>query len=150
MKTVTYKAGETVIREGEEGGTAFLIVSGTVEISVGDDASATVVGKLEAGDVFGEMSLIDPGPRSATVKAVTDIECILTGYDDFIASVQSDPAHAILFMKTLVRRLREMNERMAGMDPSRRGLRGMFRDWQKSFEPRDGEDLPPIYWTMMW
>ena len=38
------------------------------------------------------MSLIEPGPRSATVKAVTDIECFVTTYDEFIASAQADPA----------------------------------------------------------
>ena len=74
----------------------------------------------------------------------------MTSYDEFIASIQSDPDRAILFMKTLVRRLRDMNDRMAHTDPGRRGLRGMFRDWQKSFEPRNGEELPPIYWSMMW
>ena len=80
------------------------------------------------------MSLIEPGPRSATVKAVADTECIVTSYDEFIASIQANPDRAIEFMKTLVRRLRQMNEHMASMNPGRRGLRDVLRDWQKSFE----------------
>ena len=76
MQTVTFKAGDTIIREGDEGNTAFLIVSGMVEVNVGEGDDAKMVGKLDAGEIFGEMSLIDPGPRSATVKALTDIECV--------------------------------------------------------------------------
>ena len=41
-------------------------------------------GTLGPGEVFGEMCLIEPGPRSASVKAVTDVECIATSYDDFV------------------------------------------------------------------
>ena len=55
------------------------------------------------------MSLIEPGPRSATVKAVTDAECVATTYDEFIPLMQNDPQRAITFMGSLVRKLREMN-----------------------------------------
>ena len=78
------------------------------------------VGTLGAGDVFGEMSLIEPGPRSATVKAVTDTECLVTTYDEFIASSQADPKRAVEFMKTLVRRLRA-DERAHGQNESGNG-----------------------------
>jgi CRP/FNR family transcriptional regulator, cyclic AMP receptor protein len=149
MQTMTFKAGDTIISEGGEGNTAFLITSGSVEVSVGEGSKARAVGTLEAGEVFGEMCLIEPGPRSATVKAVTDTECVATSYDEFIASIQENPERAVLFMKTLVRRLRQMNDRFASMDPGKRGIRAMFRDWQKSLELRDGDEFPPVHWTMM-
>lgn len=117
MQTVTFNAGETIIAEGEAGDTAFLIVAGSVEVSIGQGANANSVGILGVGDVFGEMSLIEPGPRSATVRALTATECVLTTYDEFMASAEADPARAIEFMKTLVRRLRQMNERVARMSP---------------------------------
>jgi CRP-like cAMP-binding protein len=148
MQSMTFKAGDTIISEGGEGNTAFLITSGSVEVSVGQGSKAKVLGTLEAGEVFGEMCLIEPGPRSATVKAVTDTECVATSYDEFIASIQESPERAVLFMKTLVRRLRQMNDRLASMDPGRRGIRAMFQDWQKSLQPVDGE-LPAVHWTMM-
>jgi thioredoxin-dependent peroxiredoxin len=110
MQTVKFKAGDTIISEGEDGNTAFLIVSGSVEVSVGQKANAKTVGTLSAGEVFGEMCLIEPGPRSATVKALTDAECIATSYDEFIPSMQNDAQRSITFMKTLVRRLRETNQ----------------------------------------
>jgi CRP/FNR family cyclic AMP-dependent transcriptional regulator len=157
MHTIKFNAGDTILSEGEDGDTAFLIVAGSVEVSVGEGAKAKSVATLDAGGVFGEMSLIDPGPRSATVKAVTETECFVTTYDEFIASIQANPERAVEFMKTLVRRLRQMNEQMARMDPGRRGLRDVLRDWQKSFELGDGEAieqsdkerLSMMYWPMM-
>ena len=117
MQTVKFKAGDTILSEGDLGETAFLIVAGSVEVSIGEGAKAKSVGTLDAGEVFGEMSLIEPGPRSATVKAATDAECFVTTYDEFIASAQADPERANAVTKSLVRKLRRMNERFVGMDP---------------------------------
>jgi CRP-like cAMP-binding protein len=150
MQTRTFKAGDTIISEGADGNTAFLITSGSVEVSVGEGAKAKALGTLAAGEVFGEMCLIEPGPRSATVKAATDTECVVTSYDEFIASIQENPERAVLFMKTLVRRLRQMNDRFASLDPAKRGIRAMFRDWQKSMQVGDDDDVPAaLHWTMM-
>src|SRR5262245_20402399 len=102
MQTVKFKAGNTIISEGEDGNTAFLIVSGSVKVSVGQEAKAKTLTTLGAGEVFGEMCLIEPGPRSATVKAVTDTECVVTSYDEFIPSMQNGPERALTFMKPLV------------------------------------------------
>jgi len=109
MQTVNFGAGDTIISEGDDGNTAFLITSGSVEVSVGQDARTKTVGKLGVGEVFGEMCLIEPGLRSATVKAVTNAECLVLSYDDFIPEMQRDPQRSITFMKCLVRRLRETN-----------------------------------------
>src|SRR5215470_9625440 len=110
MQTVKFRAGDTIISEGEDGNTAFFIVSGSAEVIFGQEAKAKTVATLGAGEVFGEMCLIEPGPRSATVKAVTDAECVVTSYDEFIPSMQNDPQRSMMFMKTLVRRLRETNQ----------------------------------------
>ena len=159
METVRFKAGDTILREGEEGSTAFLVVSGSVEVIIGEGSRAKTLGSLNAGDVFGEMSLIEPGPRSATVKAVTDTACAVTSYDDFMASLSGDPGQAVEFMKTLVRRLRQMNALMAEMDPRRRGLRDVLSDWQLSTrqselelsddEMRGRRDAAMYAWTMV-
>jgi len=145
MQIIDYKAGDTIISEGEDGDTAFLVVSGSVEVSVGREAK--VLCTLDRGEVFGEMSLIDPGPRSATVKALTDTKCLVTSFDEFAASIQSNPEDAILFLKTLVRRLRQMNARIAETDPAKRGLRRIFGDLQKSLKPQ-GDDDPLLHWSI--
>jgi serine/threonine-protein kinase len=124
-----FKAGSTIISEGEKGETAFLIVSGTVEASVGEGKKSKVLATLEPGEVFGEMCLIEPGPRSATVRALTDTACRVTSYEEFMASIQEDPAGAVQFMRTLVKRLRQTNERMASIEPQKGGLRALFREW---------------------
>ena len=149
MQTVKFRAGDTIISEGEDGNTAFLVVSGSVEVSVGEEAKAKTVGTLGAGEVFGEMCLIEPGPRSATVRAIIDTECVMTTYDEFTASMHDKPETALVFLKTLVRRLRQMNERFAKSDPGKRGLRAMFRDFQASLDAPEGQEYPSLHWPMM-
>ena len=61
MQAVAFKAGDTIISEGDQGDTAFFIVSGSVEVSIGQGARARTLGALQAGEVFGEMCLIEPG-----------------------------------------------------------------------------------------
>ena len=148
MQTQTFKAGDAIITEGEEGNTAFLVVSGSVEISIGEGTKRRVLATLGAGEVFGEMCLIEPGPRSATVKATADTECVVTSYEEFTGSIQQDPAQAVQFMRTLVRRLRQMNEQVTKLSPRKRGLRGLFEDWQKSLQLPENE-VVYMHWTML-
>ena len=149
MQQVGFKAGETIMREGDEGDTAYFIVTGAVEVLVG--AGGRRVGILQTGEVFGEMCLIEPGPRSATIVAMTDVECLSTTYDEFIGSIEDNPYRAVAFMRTLVRRLRQMNELMEKIDPNRRGLRGFVADVQKGAAPAPADaEAVNLSWTMLW
>src|SRR5271169_5997496 len=151
MQNVSFKAGDTIIVEGDDGDTAFFIVSGSVEVIIGQGANARAVDTLQTGEVFGEMCLIEPGPRSATVRATTNTQCLVTSYDEFFAALEEDPKRAIAFMKILVRRLRQMIDLMERMDPGRRGLRAMFGDWQKSVGPVPLDpDVVALSWMMLW
>ena len=138
MQTFKFSAGDTILSEGDVGQSAYLITTGSVEVLVGKGTSAKRVGTLGPGEMFGEMSLIDSGPRSATVKAMADTECVVSTYAEFIASIQQHPDQAIEFMKALVRRLRQINKMVAGMDPGKRRLRDVLIDWQTDvFENSD-------------
>ena len=151
MQTVSFKAGDTIISEGDEGDTAFFIVTGSAAVIIGRGAGARTVGALGTGEVFGEMCLIEPGPRSATVKAVTDVECLATSYEEFIDTIETHPERAVGFMKVLVRRLRQMNELLERSGPDRRGLRQIVQDCHKligAFEP--DPELKALSWTMLW
>lgn len=151
MRTVAFKAGDTIIREGAEGDTAFFIVTGSVEVSVGQGAAARAVGRLDTGEVFGEMCLIDPGPRSATITAATDVECLAVSYEEFLTSIDDHPERAVGFMRTLVRRLRQMNDLMENIGPDRRGIRLRIDDWRKSIEPVEFRpEVAALSWTMLW
>jgi hypothetical protein len=82
---------------------------------------------------------------------VTDVECLATSYEDFIASIEDNPERAVGFMKTLVRRLRQMNELMENAGPDRRGIRERIRDWQKSVGPAAPDpEVSALSWTMLW
>jgi CRP/FNR family cyclic AMP-dependent transcriptional regulator len=152
MKTVSFKAGETILTEGEVGNTAFLIRSGSVKVSIGTRAGAKRLAMLQAGDVFGEMCLLEPGPRSATIVAATDVECVETTYDDFVGSMQDHPQEAIKFMQTLVRRLRQSNELLAKLDPRKRGIGGLIADLRQSMslESMDMSDEAAIRPYFSW
>jgi alkyl hydroperoxide reductase subunit AhpC/uncharacterized protein (DUF924 family)/CRP-like cAMP-binding protein len=117
MQVAKFRAGDRILAEGEEGDSAFLILEGSVEVSLGDGVKAKKVGTFGKGDIFGEMCLIEPGPRSATVTALAPTECLVTTYHDFMTGSGISPEREALFTRTLVRRMREMNERLAKMDP---------------------------------
>ncbi len=147
MQNVAFKAGDTIIREGDEGDTAYFIVSGAVDVIVGRGDKAQTVGRLETGEVFGEMSLIDPGPRSATITAACDTECLAASYQDFVATIEENPERVVGFMKTLVRRLRKMNELLERGSPDGRGFRAMLLDCQPS---AGSPEASALSWTMLW
>ena len=152
MQTVKFNAGETILSEGDDGSTAFLITAGTVNVTFGKGVRAQSVATLKKGDVFGEMSLLAPGPRSVTVKALTNTECVVTSYDDFLTSIEKNPEHAVEFMKRLIRRLRHTNELMMRVDPRKRSLRDVLKDWQKSVESSDTHwsDEDRSRYQLMW
>lgn len=151
MQNVSFKAGDTIISAGDEGDTAFFIVSGAVDIIVGQGAEATTVGRLETGEVFGEMCLIEPGPRSATVTAACDTECLAASYQEFIAAIEENPERAVGFMKTLVRRLRKMNELLETASPGRGGFRAILRDRRPSAaSDAIAPEAAALSWTMLW
>ena len=147
MPTLKFNAGDPIVSEGEKAETAFLIVSGTVEVSVGEGKKSKILATLGPGDVFGEMCLIEPGLRSATVRALTDAACRVISYEEFMASIEEDPAGAVQFMRTLVQRLREANRRLASLEPRQGGLRALFGERQQSTSPAL-QDLSETRWWM--
>jgi CRP/FNR family cyclic AMP-dependent transcriptional regulator len=98
----SFKAGETIFRAGDAAGELFVVQSGTVEIRVGD----RVVETLSEHGIFGEMALIDDGPRSATVVAVSDVKLVPVGQKQFLFLVRETPHFALNVMRVLARRLR--------------------------------------------
>jgi CRP-like cAMP-binding protein len=100
------KAGETIFKEGEAAKELYVIQSGQVEIQLGNRLLAT----LEANDIFGEMSLIDSGPRSATAIAKTDVALIPISKKDFLSLVTRAPTFALDIMSMMARRLRAANK----------------------------------------
>ena len=102
FKERRFSAGETVVKEGSGGAAFFVIVSGEAEVSVaGKDRGA-----LKPGDHFGEIALIDGGPRSATVTATSDLVCFGLTYWDFRPLAQENAAIAWKLAQSLAKTLR--------------------------------------------
>ena len=102
-----YKTGEVIIREHEVGESAYVIAEGRVEVSKELNGQTVHLAYLGAGETFGEMSMIDEKPRSATVTAVTETLVSEIRRDDFFNSFQTDPKIALQLLKVLFERLRE-------------------------------------------
>jgi|GEM_PF-1527159 len=75
----TFRAGETIIREGDKGESVFVVMSGETEVSCEFDGNIAILAYLGAGDVFGEMAFFMSRPRRATVKALRDTEVMELG-----------------------------------------------------------------------
>jgi small-conductance mechanosensitive channel/CRP-like cAMP-binding protein len=100
---VVYGSGETIVRQGEEGQSMFVVVSGSVSVVL--EPSRTEVARIQAGGYFGEMSLLTGEPRSATVFATGDVVAVEIGADLFRRLAQVHPeAIEKIGMVAMVRR----------------------------------------------
>jgi CRP-like cAMP-binding protein len=107
-----YEAGEVIIQENDLGETAYVITQGQVEVSKELQGQKVHLAYLGAGEPFGEMSMIDEKPRSATVTAVTETLVSEIRRDDFFHSFQTDPKVTLQLLKVLFERLREADARI--------------------------------------
>ena len=105
-----FRAGEILEKEGENAVALHVMVSGEAEVVKGLGGDERVLGKLSAGDFFGEMALLDGFPRSASVRATTDCEVIALTRWDFLGVLRSDIEVALAMLPVLSRRLRECED----------------------------------------
>ncbi len=101
-----YAPDQIIVTQGSPGQAFYVIVSGRVEI-VRDRKS---LGALGAGDFFGEMSLLDQAPRSATIRALEPTECLMLSSWDFKSMLDRSPGIAGKLLEVLSRRLRFADE----------------------------------------
>ena len=104
----TFKQGDILIREGEEGDEFFVIIKGKVEVS----SRGSVIAVLGDGEFFGEMALLEGVKRSATVRAIEDTEVFILNRDGFQELLKINPKAGLKILQTLSNRLRKSNERV--------------------------------------
>ncbi len=87
-RSLAYAAGESIVREGDEAGSMFIVESGSVDVLL---ASGQKVATTQVGGYFGEMSLLTGAPRTATVRAATDCALVEIGVGAFRRYLQAHP-----------------------------------------------------------
>jgi CRP-like cAMP-binding protein len=99
---VDVAAGKVLTEQGRSGGEFFVILAGDAEVKRGNATVATV----GPGDYFGEIALLDNGPRTATVVAKSAMRCLVLSPRQFQDVLYQDPAIAVTMLHAVVRRLR--------------------------------------------
>ena len=103
---VDFPAAHVIARQGEIGTGLFIIVSGSVKVVRSGDELA----HLKAGDFFGELSVLDRMPRTASVTTQEPTRCLALASWDFDAAVTESPSIALAILRGLALRLRERTE----------------------------------------
>ncbi len=103
-----FQPEQIIVTQGTPGQAFYLILAGRVEI-LRDGVS---LGAFGQGDFFGEMSLLDQAPRSATIRAIDHTTCLMLSSWDFKALLEKHPSIAVRLLEVLSRRLRVADERI--------------------------------------
>ncbi len=105
-----------IFSEGEPGDRMYVILDGKVKLGqTSPDGRESLLAVLGPGEVFGELSLFDPGPRTATATAVTDTVVVGLGHADLRPWLTGRPEVAEALLQALAQRLRRTNEALADL-----------------------------------
>ncbi len=112
----TFQADDVVIRQGEDNDHLYLVLKGRLEVFQDIEGPDLSVAILEAGDSLGEVSVFDPGPASALVKAVVESEVWLITRDSLDNLFAANPKVAYRLVSRIAtclsKRLRQMNDKL--------------------------------------
>ena len=113
LEEIQLAPDETIFRQGDEGSSLFIIEDGAVEISYGEGRGKVCLANLFTGQYFGELSLFDGAPRSATATATKASRLIRLDRDDLVDFVNKNPAASLRIIAEMSERLRQTNELMS-------------------------------------
>jgi CRP/FNR family cyclic AMP-dependent transcriptional regulator len=107
-----FKDGEIIVREGEQASDMFVIRSGQVEILKSVGGHEVQLAVLDRGSFFGEMSLLEGLPRSATARALGDTSLLVLRAGSLLLQIRRNPTFAFEMMQQMSRRIRELNDKL--------------------------------------
>ncbi|MGB3613850.1 MAG: cyclic nucleotide-binding domain-containing protein [Elainellaceae cyanobacterium] len=105
MDEVGFPANQTIFSQGQEGRSLYIVVSGEVNVHIGDRTLA----KLGKGACFGEMAVFDAEPRSASITTLERCDCLLLTQQQLYEAIDETPEIAINIIRLLSRRIRTLN-----------------------------------------
>jgi CRP/FNR family transcriptional regulator, cyclic AMP receptor protein len=108
MNEVSYPSGKMIFAEGQEGRSLYIVVAGRVRVHSEDQELAL----LEKGSCFGEMSLFDAEPRSASVTAISGCDCLVLTQQQLYEAIDETPDIAVNIIRLLSRRIRSQNVKL--------------------------------------
>jgi len=110
------RRGEVLFHEGDSGDKLYVVIDGKVKLGrTSSDGRENLLAIMGPGQMFGELSLFDPGPRSATVTAVTDASFASLSHDDLLRWLEGRPQVARGLLSQLASRLRKSNDVVADL-----------------------------------
>ena len=111
MADTRLRRGEVLFHEGDEGDKLYIVTDGKVKLGrTSSDGRENLLAILGPGQMFGELSLFDPGPRSATVTAVTDTTFAALSHEDLLRWLDGRPEVARGLLAQIASRLRKAND----------------------------------------
>ncbi|HUQ24848.1 MAG TPA: Crp/Fnr family transcriptional regulator [Burkholderiales bacterium] len=102
---LTYDAGQVMFTAGDAGDAAYIIIDGSVEISVPTPSGPIIVNTLGKNEILGEIAIFGDVPRTATAKAMSKLETLKISKDMFVKVIRENPDAAIELIKILAGRL---------------------------------------------
>jgi CRP/FNR family cyclic AMP-dependent transcriptional regulator len=102
---LTYDAGQVMFNAGDSADAAYVVIDGTVEISVPTPSGPIVINTMTKNEILGEIAIVGDVPRTATAKAVTKLETLKISKELFIKIIRENPDAAIELIKILASRL---------------------------------------------
>lgn len=112
----TYRKNSIIITEGDLSSSLYIILSGEVKVFVSDeDGRTNIVNRLGPGDYFGELSLIDDEPRSASIEALTPCQISTLTRQYFVGYLEANPRVAIRLLEGMGQRLRRTTDHAKGL-----------------------------------
>jgi len=113
LRIKRFARGAVIVSQGDDTDTMYVIVSGRTKVCISDDeGKEVIVSLLGPGDFFGEMSLVDDHPRSASIEALEASELVVIGKEEFKASLARNFDMCLEFMRGLVARLRSADKKI--------------------------------------
>ena len=108
---LTIPAGHTLFQAGDPGDSLFIVREGTIELFIKDTAGQKIVLTVaECGDMFGELAMLDSGPRTATAVALTESEVLVLDREDLVLLFQRKPEAALHMLASLSGLTRKADE----------------------------------------
>lgn len=116
MGEVTLARGDALFHEGDPGDRLYVVTEGKVKLHrTSPDGRENMLAVLGPGELIGELSLFDPGPRTATATALTEVKLLGLGHGDLQPWLNARPEVATALLRAVARRLRKTNDQMSDL-----------------------------------